>query len=761
MKTRYALQLCGSMLALVGATATMAQSGASAPGPGAAQTAPAGAVQDGTSPASTDAASDGGLQEIVVTAQRRAQTQQSVPIAVSTVTADMAQKSGVTGTEALNISVPGLQFSRSTANGGTPFLRGVGSTLATPGFEPAVATYVDDVYIGASTGNLMSFNNIDQIEVLKGPQGTLFGRNATGGVVNIRTRRPSHTTSLDLRAGYGNYDTASGSLYATTGISDTLAMNFAASGNHQDNGYGRNVNTGQDIYKSKDYGFRSQLLWEPSADTSVLVSGDYSRLWTDTGMNTTIFPGTKSTDGSTYHGRYTSTHSPIDFDRVKQYGASARVDQDFTAFRVASISAYRKSSAVFGIDNDGGPANLFRGDVFPSTRTLSQELQVLAPKASDIQWIGGLFYFDSKAKDDPFRTSGSLSNGGAGVTTIAKQHLKSYAGFGDASATILPETKLTLGVRYSSDHLRLNALRANNAGVVLAPGPLAASSKFSKLTYRAVLDHHFTKDVMVYGSYSRGFKSGAYNVTGPTIVIGGVTQVAAPVAPEVLDAFEIGLKSEFLDHHLRLNVAAFHYNYKNLQVTVLQNGVPQSLNAAAAKVDGVDVDIVTIPVRNLTLSLSGEYLHSRFTNFPNGPTIIQNPANCTTLTTTGPVTGGGTTCFTDLSGRPTARAPKFTGSFTANYAIPSEIGDFNLSGTYYHNSGYGWDPDHQLLQPQYNLLNGAISWTSSDKRFEITAWAKNLTKAYYFSYVSASTFKFSGSPEAPRTYGFTLGLHVR
>ncbi len=699
--------------------------------------------------------SEGGLQEIVVTAQRRAQTQQNVPIAVSTVTANQLRSAGVAGTETLAVTVPGLVFSRSTANGGTPFLRGVGSTLATPGFEPAVATYIDDVYIGASTGNLMSFNNIEQIEVLKGPQGTLFGRNATGGVVNIRTRRPSHDTAVDVRLSYGNFDTLSGGLYATTGLTDTLAINFAASGSHQGKGYGRNVITGEETLKSEDFAIRSQLLWEPTADTSLLISGDYAKIKSDTGMNATIFPGTKGIDGSGFPGRYLSSHSPIDRNLIEQYGVSGRADHDFGGLRIASITAYRYSGAVFGIDNDGGPTSLFRGDVYPSTRTLSQELQLLSPKDSPVQWLGGLYYFYADARDYPFQTSGALANGGAGVRTWSRQILRSYAGFADVTFPIMTATKLTIGLRYSADYLHETARRETNAGVPMPPN-VNERVDFSKLTYRVVLDHHFARDVMVYGSYSRGFKSGGYNLTSPVTVIGGVSLPSAPVAPEVIDAYEIGLKSEFLDRRLRLNLAAFHYDYKNLQVTSVSNGVPQALNAAAAKVDGVDLEIVALPVRRLTISASAEYLHARFSSFPNGPTVIQNPASCATLTTTAPVTGGGTTCFADLTGRPTARAPEFTGSITGTYTLPTNVGDFSISSTFYHNSGYGWDPDNQLKQPKYQLLNGALSWASPDKSYEVSIWGKNLTNSYYFTFVSSSNFKFSGSPEAPRTYGVTL-----
>jgi len=745
-----ALRLCCSVTALSLAMPAYAQTQAKA----ADTTAP-------SSPQNPPAISEEtqGLQDIVVTAQRRSERQQNVPVAISTVTAAELQVAGSIGTETLNVAVPGLQFGRSTGNGGVPFLRGVGSSLSTAGFEPAVATYVDDVYIGAATGNLMSFNNVDQVEVLKGPQGTLFGRNATGGVVNIRTRHPSHKARLDARIGYGSYDTFSGSLYATGGLSDTVAINFSATGSSQGKGYGRNVNTGGDIYKSKDFGLRSQLLWEPSASTSLLISGDYAEINSDAGLNTTILPGTVGIDGSTFPGWYRSSHSPVDTNKFTQYGVSARLDHDFGGVRLASITAYRYSASQYHADNDGGPANLFRSDSFPSTRTISQELQLLSPTESALKWIGGIFYFNSNAKYAPLLQSGSLAAGGAGIEIRSRQLLQSYAAFGEVNYEFLPKTKLTLGMRYSSDFFKMAATRHTFAGTLLAPGQINQRSDFSKLTYRVVLDHHLTPGIMAFGSYSRGFKSGGYNLSGVTIVVGGVTQPSAPVAPETIDAYEIGLKSELFGRKLRLNTSLFYYDYSNLQVTSVLAGVPQALNAAAARMKGLDVDFTAVPVRYLTINGGFQVLDSKFTSFPVGPVVVSNPASCATLAPTGPLTGGGTTCFADLSGLRTARSPKFTATIAATYRIPTSIGDFALNGSFYHNSGYVWDPDNRLRQPAHELVNATLSWTSSDGKYEASVWAKNLLNTYYYTYMSASTFKLSGSPDMPRTFGVTAGLH--
>jgi iron complex outermembrane receptor protein len=173
------------------------------------------------------------LPEIIVTAQRRSESLQNVPIAISTVTAKEALKAGVSDTESLGIAVPALQFGRQAGVGATPYLRGVGTNAAAVNVESPVAVYIDDVYLGSPTASFFQFNNIDSVEVLKGPQGTLFGRSATGGVVNVRTKQPSHQEAVDVTAGYASYNTYSGSLYATGGLTNTIAANLAVTGYNQ------------------------------------------------------------------------------------------------------------------------------------------------------------------------------------------------------------------------------------------------------------------------------------------------------------------------------------------------------------------------------------------------------------------------------------------------------------------------------------------------------------------------------------------------
>jgi iron complex outermembrane recepter protein len=701
------------------------------------------------------------LEDIVVTAQRRSQNQQDVPISITAVTGDIAGRSGVVNTEGLSNLVPSLQFSRQTALGGAPFIRGVGTSAVPPGVETAVATYVDDVYYGSPRSTTMALNNVDHIEVLKGPQGTLFGRNATGGVVSIHSRKPSQDPAYEATFGYGNYNTTDLNLYLNQPLSDTFALNVAAARYKRAKGYGLDINTGERVYTENTKGVRAEALWTPTEQTSMLFIADYSHYNGDTGQNVTVLPGTFSIVGTGFPGKYRATAFPKDVAWTSQHGFSLKIEHDFDFMRLVSVTAQRSDKSFNTLDTDGGIPSYLATTTNIGTRTFQQELRLLSPASSRFQWIGGLIYYRANSGYGPTTNFGSslvATNGGSN-TVVAKQILNSFGAFGEVNFDIFDKTRLTLGGRYTTDKFTLDHNRVNAAGVSLPLLPLHLKDSFSKFTYRAVLDHHFTDDVMAYASYSRGFKSGGFNVQTPTVVVGGVTVVAPPVTPEVLDAYELGTKMEFFDRKLRINPSIYLYKYKNLQVSTIQNTAITILNAAAAEIKGADIDFEALPFRHLKLGGGIAILDSKFTSFPAGPYYVARPGVCTpTPMTTGPLIGGNITCSADLSGNRTTRAPKFTASVNATYSVPTDVGLFELTGSFYHNSGFFWESDNRFAQPSYNLVGATLSWTSTDKRFVASLWGRNLGNVYYYSFVSEGTFKDSGSPALPRTYGATFGV---
>ena len=690
---------------------------------------------------------------IIVTARRRDEMLQDVPIAVSAISQETAAQSGITGIEAVTFATPNLQFNREISQGATPFLRGVGSPQASAGGESPVAVYLDGVYIGSPNGNMFEFNGIESVQVLKGPQGTLFGRNATGGGIQVTTRRPSHDPEMELRLGYGNYDTVEGSVYASTGLSDNLAINVSASGRDQSDGFGRSLITGNEIHKGWDWSVRSQLLWEPSDTTSILLIGDYGEQRTDLGSNNTTYPGTVSVAGATHQGRNTQTAGE-DFAQVEQGGVSLRIDHETSFADLVSISAYRETKLAFDLDQDMGIAPLVQvGTVVSPTETITQEFQIVS-NSSSFDWIVGAFYMRTETGYDPSRVGGVFFAPLSTVSLTDTQTLNSYSAFGEVTFEVLPNTNLTLGLRYTVDDYELDVEgRVGDDTFPLPGNTFTDESSFDKLTYRAILDHAITPDILAYASYSRGFRSGGYSLAFP----GNAANPAPVVAPEVLDSYEIGLKTEFFNGDLTLNGAAFYYDYQDLAISFVQPGGNLVLNAAGARITGLDLDFVARPFEGFRISGGIGILDTEYTDFPNGPFLVPNPATCTPVPAElpGPRTGGNLPCTGDLTGNTTIRAPEFTLTLAPSYTFETSIGAFTLAANYYHNSGFFWDVSNRMEQPSYDVINGSLTWETLDENLSVRLWAKNLNNEFYGLYSSPNILGDPFSAAPPRTYGVT------
>ena len=683
------------------------------------------------------------LQEIIVTAQRRGENLQSVPLTVTAISGQDAQRMGVTDTSSLTAAVPGLDFSRQ-ANAATPFIRGVGATSSLIGNEASVATYVDGVYISAPQAALFTLNNIAHIEVDKGPQGTLFGRNATGGVVQVNTRDPSQDTQVDAQLGYGNYRTTTESLYATTGISSDLAADIALYDLYQSKGWGKDVTTGVDAYTERDWGGRTKLLWTPGESTHVMLAGDFSVSQGEQGLGLSPLPGTRGLDGVTSNsGFYNTAVNPNDYYKSTVYGGSLKVEQDLGWARLLSISAARRYRVPFGLDQDSTPLPLIGANIQGRDRSYSEELQLQSLGADKVTWIGGLYYLNDVSNYEPLGLSGLALQGLPYSDVFSTQNLRSYSAFGQTTIEVIDATHLTLGARYTSDHRGIvgeTVLPLGPGGSPIAAEPASQSAVFSKPTWRVSLDHQFTNDLLGYVSYNRGFKSGVFDA---------LAYSNPAVKPEVLDAYEVGVKSEFFAHRLRINGSAFDYKYQNIQIDQLENGVSTLLNAAKAKIYGADLDVAVIPANGLTLGAAMEYLHGRYDSFPNAPLYTPLP------------TGGDLPSSFDAAGKTTVRSPDFVGNVTASYELPVSIGSFDVVTGAYYNSGFYWNPDDRIKQPAYTLVNASATWSAPKADWDVRLWGKNLTSRRYYSYETDQEFGDDASPAPPLTYGISVGYHFR
>ncbi|SCW66640.1 iron complex outermembrane recepter protein [Sphingobium faniae] len=682
-------------------------------------------------PVSAASPSKAQIEEIVVTAQRRSEKLQDVPIAINALTANSLVSRGLTSPQELASVVPGLQFG-SLGPSGTPFIRGVGGVLGNPNDEPSVATYVDGVYIASPLSNYSQFANIERIEVLKGPQGTLFGRNATGGVIQIITRDPSRTPELAMTVGYANYDTVSGSVYANTPLTDTLAFNVAAQIDSQGKGYGHDVLTGRETYKKDERSIRGKLLFEPDDATTIKLAADYAS-FKSAGLGFSPPRGATFLDGvvntlPVYDTR-SGTDEVID---IKNYGVSATVYHDFGPLRVNSITAYRKSTGVDFFDNDMTTLNIVEARLNLRQKNFSQEIHLLSPTSSTIDWLLGGYYYNGQGGYAPI----SIFIGGPpSVNIFGKMHTRSYSIFGQATVEILPETHLTGGLRYTWEKQRLVQEFVSGAGPIIVPRTEARQS-FGKPTWRLALDHKFTSDVMAYASYNRGIKSGGYDTVASPGIPG--------FKPETLDAYEVGLKTELFDRHVRFNAAGFWYKYKNLQLSHQVNGTSITSNAAKARIRGIEGELQIATGGGLQLSFTGGYTDGQYTDFPDAPAY----------------TAGGTLSVIDASGNRTIRTPKFTGSTSINYTVPTDIGEFSANANMSFTGKFFWTPDNRLAQQDYGLLNATLQWTSRSERFSARIWGKNLTKKQYVTSGVESTAGDLLIYGAPRTYGLTLGMKM-
>jgi len=369
--------------------------------------------------------------EIVVTAQKRSESVQRVPIAVAVATGETLASTGATGIGSLKVALPNVEVSNNVGYI-LPLIRGVGSKVSQAGLESPNAIYVDGVYYASTTSTLLSFSNISQVEVLKGPQGTLFGRNATGGLIQITTRDPSHTPGGNMSFTVGNYGALGMSGYVTGGISDKIAGDLAFQTSAMGDGYGTNLFNGRDVGRVQhDFGVRTKWLFEPGETTSIRLLADYSdHLGSD---NVQRYPsGAAFPPG--FGPVYTARPWDTDVDRqprlrTKTGGVSLRIDQDIGNLTLRSITAWRRTIFHSSFDADYSETFVRYTDIDQHDRQFSQELELQSPAENRFSWTIGGYYFNSAGQYFPI---GQIlgPNGVARSETFTKQTAKSIAGFG-------------------------------------------------------------------------------------------------------------------------------------------------------------------------------------------------------------------------------------------------------------------------------------------------------------------------------------------
>lgn len=683
------------------------------------------------------------IGEIVVTAQRRSENLQDVPISITAISGGDLAASGVNSAADLPLLAPSLSMAASGSYI-QPRLRGVGTLGNGPGIENAVALYVDGVYIAQPIGGVSDFSNIRSVEVINGPQGTLFGRNATGGLIQIRTMDPSPDLGGNFAIGYANYDTVSASGYFTGG-SEIVAADFAFDFSHQSDGYAKNIFTGTSIDYKRSLGLRSKIKFAPSDDLSFVLAANYQR-----SRYSPVFtsaPGTTPLGGAGPEIRdrrdMNGTYDP--YGRLQAGGVSLTAEYDMGFATLQSISAYRSSKNEISFNggltpNSNVVSNL---EISEEHNQYSQEFQLSSDNSGPLTWTAGAYFFSEKSKYDPVELYGPFY-APIRITINTKNHTKSQAVYGQGTYKITDTTRLTAGLRYSweqRDADILWTLRAVGQSIPIIDGPVVGTvSGGGKLSTRALtarlsLDHDFSDDILGYASYNRGFKSGGFSPGNPN---------APAYEPETINAYEVGIKSSLFDRRLRFNASAFYYDYSNIQVQDLNGGVLSIYNGAKARLYGLDLDADWLVSSRLKVHASLALLHSEYLDFD-------------TAVLSTPIPGGGTAFGTfDAKGNELPVAPDLVGTVGLDYRIPSSVGEFKLNGTYTYNDGFFAEADERLRQKAYHMVNAQISWTSPDESYEVMLFGRNLANEDYavllYSQIQGDAIQYA----PPRTYGVSV-----
>lgn len=738
-KATYWARLLGAvsavgLIALAPAAPSMAADAQAA----ATADAQSGSAADTQAAPSVDAQSASGaaspaLAQVVVTAEHIEENSQRVPISITTVAADQLTAAGAVSIKTLSDAVPAITTPGTFwAN---TYIRGVGTDSSNPNVEPAVATYVDGVYIPSSYALAgMALNNIQQVSVLKGPQGTLFGRNTTGGVIQITTPTPQQDFSGNASVGYGNFDTVTANTYLTGGVTHDLAGDLAVDFDNQGEGYGYDPAFARRIDWQHDTSARSKWLYTPTDSTKITAAIDYSNFVSD-GANNQLLPGSFApTDHAVgFPGNFNCLCIPNVGD-VQTYGGALTINQLFgDNLEGVSISSYRNVRGHWLSDSDNVPYYYDLSANSNDADYVTQELRLNNRNPGMIRWQVGAFFYGANTHLDPQLTYGTKVGQGGYEAAYGNQTTRSESLFAQGTATIVQGTHLTMGLRYTDEDMKGYGESINGKGVTYS-GPLYGQIVSNPWTWRASLDHQLASNLLGYVSYDRGFKSGGFNLSTPT---------AAPYYPEKLDAYQAGVKSDFLSNRIRLNLSTFYYRFSNLQVTIVPGGGSQiDTNAASARNYGFDSEVDVAVTDSLTITTNASWLKAHYVSYLNAE---------------GYTPLGVAIKIPDASGRELPYSPRFTGSVDANYSMPTPIGPIKSTLGLSYQDAYDVSPTGEPVAPAYFLLNASLEWwSSSAEPFGVRVWGRNLTNSYYIANLITSSNGWYGTYAAPRTYGITL-----
>ena len=727
------------------------------------------ATQAPVATAPTTAPTTASNDEIVVTAQRRSESVQAVPISITALTGQTLVKAGIQDTERLATLTPGLIVQRSVV--GKVSIRGVGNENYTIAGDPGVAVHSDGVYVARAAAGLFDLFDIARVEVLRGPQGTLYGRNATGGVINVIPNAPVNRVEGRVAAEISNYNGRRVEGMINVPLGGGFAFRAAGLGNWRD-GFTKNTNIngrsrGFYSFDSKDVlagraqiafdkggPFKARAMIEAIDDNSNLPA--YKYLNRPGALPTADFGGGALAFTPAFlrtvnqgielqipgSGRSVGTNE--DVFKTKQFGASLHMSYDLGSATLSSITGYRRTKFNYLDDGDGSDVFYVNYIQQDKSRQFSEELQLNGATGS-FEYLLGAFYFKETGTSFialPFTFGANLP---FYIAIDGTARTSAVAGFGELRWKPTDALKITLGARYSHEKRSAKYRYEINFGAPFVANPDLHAS-FNAFTPRLVVDFRAARDIHVYASATRGFKSGGFNLLA----------IQPGFAPEKVWTYEAGVKTQSADHKVTLNANIFYSKYKDIQVGQIVNLQSVLTNAAKATLKGAEVEFSARPTPALELGATLAYLIAKYDKFCSG-----DPSNPTAPTSVGCTAANPI----DLKGNTFPRAPKWSLTGTASYTIPVGDGGITLRGdARYQSKTFFTQFNRPLIsQKGYTVVNGRVTYTTGGGRFSLSGFVNNIFDKTYFSEVLESG---AFNPQlvgqayvaAPRTYGISAAV---
>ena len=702
---------------------------------GAAWSAAATAVSAQEAPVANSGLS---VEEVVVTARRREESLKDVPVAVSAYSGETLARQGGADITVLQQTTPNITVQTARGSNSTliSYIRGIGQQDPLWGYEPGVGLYIDDVYVHRPQGAVLDVFDIERIEVLRGPQGTLYGRNTIGGAIKYVTKRLGGEAQGKVRGTYGSYNQTDLLVSGQTPVGGGLSVGGAYALYKRD-GYGKNLTTGAEHYNKDVQAIRLSAEYAPNDDLFFRLA--YDKVQDDSNPRHGHRELPALVGGYKVLDTYDTQAGLGDDNSVETEGVSLTGQWNATEYlSLKSITASRKGHTTTVIDFDGTPVNTLDIPATYDDRSFSQELQAVYSD-DNVQGVFGLYYMNSQASGEFDTIAGNL---GLAIADGGKVSTQSFAAFFDFSANLTERFKVSLGARATRDHKRSTTFRLFYLGATRtpyqggAPRPIlqtrtnyGAQTTFSQFTPRISASYELSDDLTTYASYSKGFKSGGWDMRGDALI---TPQTVNGYKPEVVDAYEAGLKGYALDRRVSFASAIFLSKYEDQQVStqvVVPSGIASSIdNAGSSTLYGAEFEAKAKLTANLSANVAVGYIHAKYDTFNRFvPAGAPNPLNPTQVIPA----GGQVVNVADLYGF--QNTPEWTGNVSLTWTADVAGGLLAVTPMVSYRDSYQQFelPLPLLDQKAYTLVDLTAIWTAPGGGYKLALTGKNLTDETY------------------------------